>query len=64
MDGRHLVLRAQGHLVAVACELDDGLRPYQPAVHTYLTRFATCTDCLVVHAAWHVAFVAALDTGG
>lgn len=63
---RHLVLSASvdgppGGLVTTFCTEDQFKPvPYDRSRHTYLTALATCPDCLVVHAAWHTAFVASL----
>jgi hypothetical protein len=62
---RHLVLggtveEAAAGLVAIACAQPAVAVPYDRAQHTYLTKLTTCTDCLAVHAAWLIAFVADL----
>jgi hypothetical protein len=63
---RHLVLDSTGGtpepgLVALACACAAEPTPYDVNQHTYLTALTTCPQCLVVHAAWHVVFVASLD---
>lgn len=61
---RHLVLdtgeaRPTPPMVGIACLNEPAL--YNPADHTYLTRLATCPECLAVHAAWHIMFCADLE---
>jgi hypothetical protein len=46
-------------MVGIACLNEPAL--YNPADHTYLTRLATCPECLAVHAAWHIMFCADLE---
>lgn len=62
---RHLVLGGATEddaagLIRIACPAINGPVVYDRNQHTYLTRFATCTDCLAVHAAWHTVFIASL----
>jgi hypothetical protein len=58
---RHLVLEldcAQGAAM-IACAADSV--PFDQQHHTLLTAVTTCPDCLAVHSAWHVVFVADLN---
>ncbi len=64
---RHLVLGSEAGgiaagLVRIGCAQPATPVLYDRRQHTYLTALTTCPDCLAVHAAWHVAFVASLDT--